>query len=61
MLSVDDGIWSGNLNMADVFFLIATIVFAIGFIIVLTVKPLVIDRLMLFAGLVFVALGFLVL
>lgn len=30
MLGVDDGIWQGNLDLADVLFLIAAIVFAIA-------------------------------
>ena len=30
MLGVDDGIWSGNFNVADILFLIAAIVFAIA-------------------------------
>lgn len=30
MLGLDDGIWSGNLNAADVLFLIAAIIFAIA-------------------------------
>lgn len=30
MLGIDDGIWSGNLNAADVLFLIAAIVFAVA-------------------------------
>jgi len=30
MLGVDDGIWSGNLNAADVLFLIAAIVFGVA-------------------------------
>ncbi len=33
MLAVDDGIWSGNLDAADVLFLIAAIVFAVAAII----------------------------
>jgi hypothetical protein len=30
MLGTDDGIWSGNLNAADVLFLIAAIVFGLA-------------------------------
>lgn len=30
MIAIDDGIWSGNYNAADVLFLIAAIVFAIA-------------------------------
>ena len=30
LLAVDDGIWSGNLNLADVFFLIAVILAVIS-------------------------------
>lgn len=51
----------GKTGAADLFFLIATIVFAIGFVIVLTVKPLVIDRLCLYAGLTALALALLLL
>jgi hypothetical protein len=30
MIAIDDGIWSGNLNLADVFLLIAAIIFFIA-------------------------------
>lgn len=30
MLGIDDGIWNGNYNAADVLFLIAAIIFAIA-------------------------------
>ena len=40
LLAVDDGIWSGNLNFADVLFLIAAIVFAIAAVIAFQVKTL---------------------
>jgi hypothetical protein len=61
LLAADDGIINGNLNLADIFFLIAVIVFAIAFVLRLMVKPVPIDGLMIAAGLVCVALGWLVL
>ena len=51
----------GKTGAADLFFLIACIVFAIGLVIVVVVKPLVLDRLCLFAGLFCVALALLLL
>lgn len=38
LLAVDDGIASGNANAADIFFLIAAILFGIGAIIAYSVK-----------------------
>jgi hypothetical protein len=61
LLGVDDGIFQGKLNLADVFFLIATIVFAIAFVLRLMVKPVPVDGLMIAAGFVALALGLLVL
>ena len=53
---VKDGI-SSNLDAADFVFLIAIIVFAIAFVIRLTIRPIPIDGLMVAAGLTAVALG----
>jgi hypothetical protein len=61
LLAADDGIWAGKLNLADVFFLIAAIVFGIAFIIRLMIKPIPLDSVLIAAGLMLVALGFLVL
>jgi hypothetical protein len=61
VLAVDDGIVNGNLDLADIFFLIAVIVFAIAFVLRLMVKPVPVDGLMIAAGLTAVALGWLVL
>jgi hypothetical protein len=54
--NTDDGITS-NLGAADLFFLIATIVFAIAFVIRLTIRPIPIDGLVIAAGLTATALG----
>jgi hypothetical protein len=59
MLSVDDGIFSGKFDLADIFFLIATILFVIGAIIAFQVKTLYAT--LISAGLAAVALGWLVL
>lgn len=61
LLAADDGIWAGKLTLADVFFLIAAIVFAIAFVIRIMVKPVPIDTVMIAAGLFCVAVGWLVL
>lgn len=61
LLAADDGIWSGKLNLADVFFLIAAIVFGIALVIQLMIKPPPIDKVLITAGLMLVALGWLVL
>lgn len=57
----DDGIFSGKFDLADIFFLIAVIVFAIAFVVRLLIRPIPIDAVMIAAGLTFVALGWLVL
>lgn len=58
-LLADDGIWSGNLTLADVFFLISAILFGIGAFIAYSVKTLY--AVLISAGLCLVALGWLVL
>jgi hypothetical protein len=60
-LAADDGIWAGKLNAADVFFLIAVIVFVIAFVIRLTLRPVPLDSVLVAAGLVCVSLGWLLL
>lgn len=30
MLGIDDGIWSGNLNAADIFFIVATVLLVVA-------------------------------
>jgi hypothetical protein len=57
---VEDGITS-NLNAADLFFLIATIVFAIALVIRLFARPIPIDGVVIAAGLTATALGLLLL
>lgn len=61
VLAADDGIWSGKANLADVFFLIAAIVFGIALVIRLMIRPVPIDSVLIAAGLMLVALGWLVL
>lgn len=61
MLAVDDGIFSGSLNLADILFLVGAIVFIIAFIIRLMIKPIPLDSVLIAAGLSCVALGWLVL
>ena len=61
MLGVDDGIWAGKFNLADIFFLIAVIVFGIALVIRVQVKPVPIDMVLIAAGLMLCALGWLVL
>lgn len=61
LLAADDGIFTGKANLADIFFLIAVIVFAIAFVIRVMLKPVPVDALMVAAGLTAVALGLLVL
>jgi len=61
LLAADDGIWAGKLNLADIFFLIAAILFGIALVIRLMLKPVPIDTVMIAAGLMLVALGWLVL
>jgi hypothetical protein len=59
LLAADDGIWQGNLNLADIFFLIAAILFFIGAFIAYSVKTFYAT--LIAAGLGLVALGWLVL
>ena len=59
LLAADDGIFSGKLDLADIFFLIAAILFVIGAIIAWQVKTLYAT--LISAGLASVALGLLVL
>lgn len=61
MLAVDDGFFTGNFNVADLCFLIATIVFAIAFLIRALAKPASLDATLVAAGFTAVALGWLVL
>lgn len=62
LLAVDDGIWSGNLDAADVLFLIAAIVFAVAAIVPWTRSPRGDFSISLVpAGLCLVALAWLVL
>lgn len=61
LLAADDGIWAGKYNAADVFFLIAAIVFVIAFVVRLMLRPVPIDSVMVAAGLACVALGLLLL
>ena len=72
MFAVDDGIWSGNLNFADVLFLIAVILFVIYGVIAFAAGPHSPDRtgwvvdtrlhnVLLGFGLACVALAFMVL
>jgi hypothetical protein len=60
LLAVDDGFFSGNFNLADILFLIATIVFAIAFIIRVLLRPVPLPETLIAAGLACVALGWLV-
>ena len=59
MLAVDDGLWSGNFDAADICFLIATILFAIAFVVRVIMKPIPIDFTLVAAGLTAVALAWL--
>lgn len=61
LLAADDGIWAGKLNLADVFFLIAAIVFGIALVVRLMIRPVPLDSTLVAAGLMLVALGWLVL
>lgn len=60
MFAVDDGFFSGNFNFADFCFLLATIFFAIAFIVRALARPMPIDTVMVAAGLTAIALGWLV-
>lgn len=59
LLAVDDGIFSGNITLADIFFLIAAILFVIGGFIAFQVKTMYAT--LIAAGLACIALGWLVL
>lgn len=59
LLAVDDGIFQGNLNLADIFFLIAAILFGIAAVFAYQVKTFYAT--LISAGLCLVALGWLVL
>ena len=59
MLAVDEGVIHGHLNLADIFFLIAAIVFFIGAFIAYSVKTFYATLIAI--GLGFTALGLLVL
>jgi len=59
LFAADDGIWQGNLNLADILFLIAAILFGIGAFIAYSVKTFYAT--LIAAGLACVALGWLVL
>ena len=59
LLADSDGIWSGNLTLADVLFLIATIMFGIGAWIAYSVKTFYAT--LIAAGLACAALGWAVL
>jgi len=59
LLADSEGIWSGNLTLADVLFLIATILFAIGAAIAYSVKTFYAT--LIAAGLACCALGWAVL
>lgn len=61
LLAVDDGIVHGKLGAADLFFLIAVILFAICFVVRLMARPVPIDGVMIAAGLTAVSLGWLLL
>ncbi len=60
MLSVDDGFFSGNFNVADLCFLIATILFAIAFLIRALARPVPLAETLIAGGLTAVALAWLV-
>jgi VIT1/CCC1 family predicted Fe2+/Mn2+ transporter len=59
LLAVDDGIWSGKANLADIFFLIGAILFGIAAVFAYQVKTFYAT--LISAGLCLVALGWLVL
>ena len=61
LIGADDGIWSGKFNLADIFFLIAAIVFGIALAIRAKANPIPVDSVLIAAGLMLLALGFLVL
>ena len=59
MFAVDDGLINGNLNLADVLFAIAVILFVLDFIFAVAKRPIYVALTPL--GLAFVAAGWLVL
>jgi len=59
MIAVDDGIFSGNANLADIGFLVALILFIIAFVI--RIQARAIDAAIIAAGLACIAFGWLVL
>jgi hypothetical protein len=59
LLAVDDGIAQGNNNVADIFFLIAAILFGIGAFIAYSVKTFYAT--LIAAGLTFIAIAWLLL
>ena len=61
MFAVDDGIFQGNFNLADIFFLIAAILFGIGAFIAYSTSPRTLWATLLSVGLCLAALGLLVL
>jgi len=61
LLAIDDGIWQGNLDFADILFLVAAVVFAIAFVLRVLVRPIPLDSVMIAAGLTCLAIGWLVL
>lgn len=60
ILATSEGIFHGNLTLADIFYLVGVIVFAIAFVVRLQIKPLPIDGVLIAAGLTALALGLLV-
>jgi len=61
MIGVDDGIWSGNLNAADVLFAVAMILFAAAALIAAVGKPDPTRSTLIPLGLALVALAWLAL
>jgi len=62
MLSVDDGFFNGNFNLADLLFFLAAIAFAVAFVILATKpKPKPIDSALIAAGLTCLAVALLAL
>ena len=51
----------GHVDLADILFLIAFIVFCVAFVIEVMIRPVVLDRLCITAGLALIALGWFVL
>ena len=61
MFAVDDGIASGNLNLADICFLVAVILFLIGAAVAWAIQPRALWATLVAVGLAAVSLGLLVL